>query len=258
MGGRHSHAFVGDTGGPSPVHTLPAHLKVVALLGFVSAVVAAPRQSVWPYAAFLALLVVVIAIAGLRVGGLARKLAIEIPFVLFALLMPFIATGPKVVVLGLAVSQPGLWAAWALLAKGTLGVLAALVLANTTSPQDLLAGLERLRMPQQMVGIMGFMIRYAEVIWDQWRRMSVARASRGFVARTPASWRVLGTSLGGLFIRSYERGERVHLAMLSRGYNGTMPPVLGRDAAASRAAWAAVAGLPATAALVTAIAWVTL
>ena len=63
------------------------------------------------------------------------------------MLLPFVAHGPRTEVLGLALSESGLLAAWGLLAKGTLGVLASLTLAATTEPQDLLAGLERLRLP---------------------------------------------------------------------------------------------------------------
>lgn len=55
--------------------------------------------------------------------------------------------------------------------------------------------------------------------------MRIARQSRGFQASGPRSWPVLAASAGTLFIRSYERGERVHLAMLSRGYSGAMPEV---------------------------------
>ncbi|HSE69400.1 MAG TPA: cobalt ECF transporter T component CbiQ, partial [Nocardioidaceae bacterium] len=154
---------------------------------------------------------------------LLKRLVVEIPFVVFAVLMPFIATGPRTEVLGLSLSAPGLLAAWALLAKGTLGVLASLVLAATTEPRDLLLGLERLRLPQQLVQIMGFMIRYVDVVTDEMRRMRIAREARGFRARSPRSWPVIARSAGALFIRSYERGERVHLAMLSRGYTGRLP-----------------------------------
>jgi cobalt/nickel transport system permease protein len=150
-------------------------------------------------------------------------MVVEVPFVVFALLMPFIATGPRVDVLGVSVSSSGLLSAWALLAKGTLGVLASLTLAATTEPRHLLAGLERLRVPQMLVQIMGFMIRYLDVVTDEMGRMRVARESRGFTARNVRHWPILARSSGALFIRSYERGERVHLAMLSRGYTGTMP-----------------------------------
>ena len=139
------------------------------------------------------------------------------------MLLPFVATGPQIEVLGVSVSEHGLEAGIALLIKGTLGVLASLTLAATTEPQDLLVGLERLRMPQQLVQIMAFMVRYLDVVTDEMHRMKVARESRGFSARNPRHWPVLARSAGALFIRSYERGERVHLAMLSRGYTGRMP-----------------------------------
>ena len=78
-------------------------------------------------------------------------------------------------------------------------------------------------MPNLLVQIMGFMVRYLDVVTDEMRRMRVARESRGFTARDVRHWPVIARSAGALFIRSYERGERVHLAMLSRGYTGTMP-----------------------------------
>jgi cobalt/nickel transport system permease protein len=110
-----------------------------------------------------------------------------------------------------------------LLAKGTIGVLASLTLAATTEPRDILSGLDRLHFPHQLVEIMGFMVRYVDVVTDEMRRMRIARESRGFTARDVRHWPVLARSAGALFIRSYERGERVHLAMLSRGYTGRMP-----------------------------------
>jgi len=74
-------------------------------------------------------------------------------------------------VLGVSVSEPGLLAAWGLLAKGTLGVLASLTLAATTEPVAVLAGLRRLRMPDLIVQIMGFMIRYLDVVTERGFRL---------------------------------------------------------------------------------------
>lgn len=221
MGAGHGHKL--HYHGHSPVHRAPAHLKVLALLGFVLLVVATPRDWLAAYAGYAVAVALVIGVSRVPPAYLARRVVVEVPFVLFAVLLPFVATGPRTEVLGVTVSQHGLEAGLALLVKGTLGVLASLTLAATTEPQDLLAGLERLRLPQQLVQIMAFMVRYLDVVTGEMQRMKVARESRGFSARNPRHWPVLARSAGALFIRSYERGERVHLAMLSRGYTGKMP-----------------------------------
>ena len=221
MGAGHGHKL--HYHGHSPVHRLPAHVKLVALLVFMLGVVATPPSWGLAFAGYLLLLLAVIAVSRVPAGYLAKRLVVEVPFVVFALLMPVIATGPRTDVLGLSLSEAGLLAAWGLLVKGTLGVLASLTLAATTEPRRLLAGLERLRVPQLLVQIMGFMIRYLDVVTDEMRRMRVARESRGFRASSIRHWPVIARSAGALFIRSYERGERVHLAMMSRGYTGRMP-----------------------------------
>ena len=221
MGAGHGHKL--HFHGHSPVHRAPAHLKILALLAFAIVVVATPRDAYPLFAAYAVLLGVVVGVSRVPPTYLLKRTVVEIPFVVFALLLPFVATGPQTEVLGVSVSEHGLQAGIALLVKGTLGVLASLTLAATTEPNDLLLGLERLRLPQQLVQIMAFMVRYLDVVTDEMQRMKVARESRGFSARNPRHWPVLARSAGALFIRSYERGERVHLAMLSRGYTGRMP-----------------------------------
>jgi cobalt/nickel transport system permease protein len=221
MGAGHGHRL--HYHGHSPVHRAPAHLKLLALLVFMLVVVATPKQWYAAYAVYLGVLLVVVGVSTVPPTYLLKRMLVEVPFLFFALLMPFIATGPRTDVLGVSVSQAGLLGAWALLAKGTLGVLASLTLAATTEPRDILSGLDRLHFPHQLVEIMGFMVRYVDVVTDEMRRMRIARESRGFTARDVRHWPVLARSAGALFIRSYERGERVHLAMLSRGYTGRMP-----------------------------------
>jgi cobalt/nickel transport system permease protein len=240
--------------GHSVVHRLPAHTKILALLGFLIIVVATPREAFWAFGAYALLLVVVARVAGIGPRFISRRMVVEIPFVVFALLLPFIAVGEKVDVLGIPMSQEGLLGAWNLLAKATLGVVASILLAATTEPRDVVVGLQRLRVPQMMVQIMAFMIRYADVVGDDMRRMRIARESRGFQARHLGHLKVVAQSAGALFIRAYERGERVHLAMLSRGYTGALPAF---DARAARAGeWATAASLPAVAALVSLLAWI--
>ncbi|MEU5128792.1 cobalt ECF transporter T component CbiQ [Streptomyces mobaraensis] len=248
MGAGHAAAVHGSLyrPGDSPVHRLPAQCKILSACGFMLVVAATPAAPAWAFACHAALLAAVTAAARLPAGTVLRRLAIELPFVAFALLLPFVARGPRVDVLGLPLSEPGLRDAGTLLAKGTLGVAASVLLASTTGLRDLLLGLRRLRVPALLVQIAAFMIRYGDVVADEMRRMRVARESRGHTARGVRHWRVLAVSAGALFIRAYERGERVHLAMVSRGYTGTLPDTGGVTGAAgaSRAQWACAALLP--------------
>ncbi|MFG2431565.1 cobalt ECF transporter T component CbiQ [Streptomyces sp. NPDC048590] len=251
MGAGHAHTLYRH--GHSPVHALPPHCKLAAVLCFVVVVVSTPREAVWAFGLYALLLAAVAAVARIPAGFLLKRLLIEVPFVAFALLMPFVVPGEHTEILGVPVSVPGLWDAWNVLAKGTLGVAASVLLASTTELRALLLGLQRLRLPPLLVQIASFMIRYGDVITDELRRMSVARRSRGFEARGVRHWGVLAKTAGALFIRSYERGERVHLAMVSRGYTGTMPVI--DEVTASRTQWAHAAALPVLALLVCLLGW---
>lgn len=205
------------------VHALPPETKVVAAAVTVLAVVSTPREAIGAFAAHLVLLAGVVAVARLPLRLVLRRARVEVPFLVFAVLLPFVSPGPRVEVAGLALSEGGLWAGWNLAAKGTLGVLAAVVLGATTPVPELLRGLQRLRVPATLVAVAGFMARYLDVVVGEAGRMRVARLSRGDDPRWLWQARATAATAGTLFVRSYERGERVHLAMLSRGYAGTMP-----------------------------------
>jgi cobalt/nickel transport system permease protein len=249
VGGAHRHLLIHEAG---PLHRLPAQCKVGATVLFVFAVVATPREQFWAFAVAAGLVVLAALIGRVPLGSVARRLVIEVPFLLFAVLLPVFGRAPRVDVLGLSLSEPGLWAAWNIVVKGTIGVAASIVLASTTTIPQLLDGLERLRVPRVMVATTAFMIRYGDVIGDEVRRMGIARESRGGGGGRLGHVRVLATTAGALFVRSYERGERVYLAMESRGYTGTMPV---RNAAASLRAWTVCLLWPAAAAVVALVAW---
>lgn len=164
-----------------------------------------------------------ILIARLPILTVLKRSLIEIPFVLFALLMPFFGTGESYQVGGFTLYREGILAGAAIVAKGTLGVLGAITLSSTSTAREILRGLELLKLPALMVNIASFMLRYLNVVTDEMERMRIARASRGFEARGIKDWRILSSVIATLFMRSYERGERVHLAMLSRGFTGVIP-----------------------------------
>lgn len=252
MSGAHTHSL--HMHGHSPVHALPSETKVAALLVFVLAVVATPARQVWAFGLFAVLVATVLVVAEIPAGFFLRRVTVEIPFVLFAVFLPFLGGGPRVDVLGLSLSQEGLWGAWTILAKGTLGVSASVILVATTEIPDVLRGLDRLRVPTLITGIAGFMVRYVDVILGELGRMRRAMLARGHDPRW--FWQIgpLATGAGALFIRSYERGERVHQAMLSRGFDGTMPGL--DDRRASSREWMAALAIPVTAWLIAILALV--
>jgi cobalt/nickel transport system permease protein len=110
----------------------------------------------------------------------------------------------------------------------------AILLTVTTPFPDLMHGLRHLRVPGLLVAIIGFMYRYLFVLADEATRLLRARAARSAApaegrAGGTVVWRarVAGSMVGQLFLRSYERNERVYNAMLARGYQGqllTMSP----------------------------------
>lgn len=251
MSGGHSHLLYRH--GDSVIHRLPAHVKLVALLAFMVIVVATPRELFAAFAGYAVLVGAAAVLAGLSARFVLTRMVIEIPFVVFALVLPFVAAGPQVEVLGVTVSEDGLLAGWNIVAKGTLGVVAAIVLAATTDARALLIGLRRLKVPGQLVEIATFMVRYADVVVSDMQRMRVARESRAFEGRHLGHLAVVARSAGALFIRTFERGERVHLAMLSRGYAGTMP--VAETEPAARWAWLVAACLPGCAAALALVAW---
>lgn len=234
--------------GRTPVHVLAAEAKVVATVVVVVAVVATPREAVAAFAVHGALLVGVVALARLPVGLVLRRARVEVPFLAFAALLPVVSPGPRVEVLGLALSRPGLWAGWNVAVKGTLGVVATVVLSATTPVPDLLRALRRLRVPAVLVAVGGSMVRYLDVVAGEADRMRVARLSRGDDPRWLWQARATAATAGVLFVRAYERGERVQQAMLARGGGLDLPPRLGPPP--PRWSWPAAVAASSAAALV--------
>ncbi|GIF74370.1 cobalt ECF transporter T component CbiQ [Asanoa siamensis] len=250
MGAGHAHPLHLDH--DSRVHRLPAEVKIVATLLFTIVVVVTPREKFLAFAGYLVLLVGVLVLAKVPPLWLAKRATIELPFVLLAIALPFAGHGERTEWLGMSLSIDGLHGAWNILAKGTLGVLASLLLAATTTARDLLLGLDRLRCPQVFTQIATFMLRYLDILADDARRMRVARLSRGYDPRFLWQVKAFAVGVGALFIRSYERGERVYLAMVARGYNGRLPRPEGPGATTFD--WARSAALPLAAAAIALVA----
>jgi cobalt/nickel transport system permease protein len=240
MGAGHAHAlYVHEH---SFVHQLPPETKVLSVLLFVMAVAVTPREAIWAFAVYAAAEVLTVRSARVPVRFVLSRLVAVAPFVVFALFLPLIGEGKDVSFAGMALSSEGIWSMWNILAKAILGATASILLAATTEVPDIVKGFGRLRVPSVITAIASFMIRYLEVIAGELARMRTAMTARGYDPRRLSQARPIASSAGTLFVRSYERGERVYDAMLSRGYTGAMPAIDSRSTSARD--WAVALLLP--------------
>jgi cobalt/nickel transport system permease protein len=112
--------------------------------------------------------------------------------------------------------------AFSIVAKNSLAFLAMLVLVGVTPFPQIVTALGRLGVPVVLVATLQLMYRYVHVFGEELRRMIQARRSRTFRRSGRLDWGLLTGLIGGLFLRAFERGERVHAAMVARGWDGTV------------------------------------
>jgi cobalt/nickel transport system permease protein len=210
----------------SLVHRLDARTKFIFTLLFILSVVLTPPDSWWVYVLYLAVIAGLIIISRLSVGYILRQSLTIIPFVLvIAVFTPFFKAGEAAVSFNIGawdftMTDTGIQIFINILIRAWLSILCLVWLSSTTRLTNLLQGLERMRFPRVAVMIMSFMYRYIFVIVDETMRMKQARDSRNVGGSRIRQLHTVGSMIGTLFIRSYERGERVYTAMVARGYDG--------------------------------------
>ena len=225
----------------SPVHRLDARAKIIAFLALIVISVSTPPEAWRAFLGYGAFLAVMAAASCLPVRHILRRAWIIAPFIaMAAIFIPFMKDG--VVRPGAAwagASRPGLMMFWNVAVKSGVAVFSAILLSSTTPFPSLMRGFERLRAPRLMVMLASFAYRYIFVLVDEAERMERARDSRCYGGRWLWQAKVIGQMIGTLFLRSYERSERVYVAMVSRGFDGRIvAPVDARMAARD---WAFVA-----------------
>lgn len=189
----------------SPVHRVPAGVKLVAALVVVVGVVLLPPSRLIFLAAVAGLLLAVAALSRIPWTALLWRVVVLEPFVLGVAI--------------LALFQPGGWRLFlTLVAKSTVCIAAMVLLSNTTSFSDLLRVLKAWNMPALLVTTLSLMYRYLFVLVDEAQRMKRARASRTFAPQRSRTWHAMATVVSQLFIRSSERAERIYAAMCARGW----------------------------------------
>jgi cobalt/nickel transport system permease protein len=218
----------------SLIHRLDPRIKLVLAVAFILTNALVPAGA-WPiYILLLALILCIEVVSELGMVFVLKRSSLALPFVLAAI--PLILTIPGKPIFSFSAgpwmihgSYPGLVRFTSIAIKSWLSVQAAIVLAASTTFPDLLVAMRALHVPQLLVSIFGLMWRYMFVLVDEASRLIRARASRSGHSDLPGarpggsfSWRarVTGGMAGSLFLRAFERSDRIYMAMVSRGYDG--------------------------------------
>jgi len=210
----------------SLIHRLDPRTKLIASLGLVTAVVLTPPDRWFAYAVYFFVLAVLVIISKVPVSYAIKRSLLIMPFVLMiAIFIPFFKEGEvagsyNIWMWQVSVTHSGLEVLRNIIVKAWLSIVSLTILSATTRMPDLLKGLERLKMPKIIVMILSFMYRYIFLVVDEAMRMKQARDSRNFGGKRLWQIKTIGRMIASLFIRSYERGERVYAAMTARGFDG--------------------------------------
>jgi len=208
------------------IHKLDPRTKFITTLAFILAVISTPPTRWQAFALYFLLIATLFLLSKVPVFYVLKRSLVIMPFVLMiAIFIPFFKEGEvagsyNIWLWQVSVTYTGLQVLWNVLIKAWLSILSSILLTSTTKLANLLKGLEQLRMPKVMVMLLSFMYRYIFVLVDEVMRMKQARDSRNFGGSRLWQMRTIGNMIGTLFIRSYERGERVYAAMLARGFDG--------------------------------------
>jgi cobalt/nickel transport system permease protein len=234
--------------GTSLIHRLDPRLKVLGTLAFVLVTTTGPPRA-WQTFILLAVLALgAIVAAQIPFLDALRRSTIALPFAgMVAISLPFTQGGHVVLAWqpfgwNLAVTDEGLFLFASVLVKAWLSVMVTGLLVATTPFPTLLKAMRSLHVPAVLMATISFMYRYLYVLVDEAMRLQTARAARSVGSGRTLLWRaqVLGGMIGSLFVRSYERSERIYAAMLSRGFTGEIRTV-SQLAWQPRDSWAALA-----------------
>jgi len=218
----------------SLVHQLDARIKLILAVFFILTTALTPVAA-WPvYILLLAIVFSIALLSELGIGFVLKRAVLALPFMLAAIPIIFTIPGTPLFEFHIfswtfTATVEGIERFLSIALKSWISVQMAIILASSTPYPDLLVAMRAVHIPRLLVAIFSLMWRYLFVMVDEALRLLRARASRSGHSgnshlKTGGSiaWRarVAGGMAGNLFLRGYERSERIYMAMLSRGYDG--------------------------------------
>ena len=206
----------------TPWHQLAPHTRVLCVLLLLLAIVLTPNGHWLTWCAYSIPILGMLLISRVTLGVLCKRIAVESTFVGVVLIGTLFRPGEDVVWQWgwLQITTTGLIVLGSVSFKALLSLLLLNMLTLTTSAPVLFQALAVLRTPPLLVAILSSMYRYLGLLIEEFNAMRRAAMSRNLMGGNHWQRLVIGNMIGSLFIRTYERGDRIHQAMLSRGYQG--------------------------------------
>ena len=216
----------------SSIHRLDPRVKVVVTLAFILSNALLPDGAWLAFGFSWMFLLFINAFSNLGIAFTLKRSFVALPFALVAVTVLFSIPGKSLSTFhflfwNLTITDMGLLRFMSILVRSWLSVQMAILLVSVARFPDIVHALEHLRVPSILTTIIAFLYRYLFVLVDEVFRLLRAREARSAAAAGARSggsvaWRaqVAGNMAGQLFLRSYERSDRVYNSMLARGYTG--------------------------------------
>lgn len=220
------HHFLDQYAGiDSLIHKIDPRIKLICAFAFILVVVTA--KHFFLLAGLAIVFIVLILLSHLPLKHVMLRMLVVLPFIgAMTLFIPFTKPGAPILMINLflfeiTATDAGIYFALLLMIRGLLAIGAVIILTSTTKFNDLLKALQDLWVPKIFTALAAFAYRYIFLFVDEMMRMRRAQKARTV---NKISWlrrlKMTAQIIGSLFIRTYELGERVYLAMVARGYTG--------------------------------------
>jgi cobalt/nickel transport system permease protein len=207
----------------SPVHDRHPLVKLVSAFCYIVLVVSFGRAEFGRLVPYVFYCVVLMALSGTPWSAVLGRAALALPFVVLAGVSNIIFDRAAAFSVAGVVVSVGVVSFFTLIYRTFLCVTAVLILAAVTPVSDLTGQLRRLRVPDIFVTLFEMTYRYIGVLLGEASTMYTAYMLRS-TERRGLQMRHMGSFVGQLFIRSYDRAERIYAAMKCRGYGGQERP----------------------------------
>jgi cobalt/nickel transport system permease protein len=201
------------------IHRLDGRAKVLTTLIFVTTIMSFDRYQLSALLPFFIYPLSLVALGNLPVGYLFKRIALVTPFALLVGLFNPLLDTQTMVRLGPLHISAGWLSCTSIVVRAVLTAGAALILVSVTGFSAICHSLNRMGVPQAFTVQLLFLYRYLFVLIEEAKQLSRARQLRSF-GRRGLGIHNSGPILGNLLLRTWERAERIHLAMLARGFNG--------------------------------------